>query len=110
MAIIGRKACPDCDFPSAHIKQNAGKLPYRHCPQCGMMTPAKNLHQAELLKRGMRPEGQPEPPAAADPIAIPAADAKALTAPHVAPSTTPVAPAEPPRRAGLWDQLMSKSK
>lgn len=104
MAIIGRRACPWCKFPHAHIKQGEGKLPYHHCPECGTMTVAKNGLQARLLKEGMGPiDGMPpppQPPATDSPIVVRGVD-------HlVVPPAAAPAPAAPPRPAGLWDQLM----
>lgn len=85
--IIGRKACPDCGFGAAHIKQTPGKLPYRHCPECGLMTHAKNGAQAQLIKAGMRPVGDAEPPAPSPKPAtdIPPASEAAPPAPAVVP-------------------------
>lgn len=92
--IIGRKACPDCGFEHAHIKQTPGKLPYRHCPECGLMTHAKNGAQAQLIKAGMRPVGEPAPEPAPAPTPAP---------PAAAP---PPAPAEPPRRRNWASTLL----
>jgi hypothetical protein len=54
--IIGRRGCPWCGFESAHVKQSPGKNPYHHCPECGIMTHAKNGQQARLLVANMRAE------------------------------------------------------
>ncbi len=109
MAIIGRRGCPWCGFEHSHVKQNEGKLPYHHCPECGMMTPAKNGAQAKLLKASMRPVGAatdgPQPPATDDPIIV-----KREAAPDPAPAAqASPAPELPKRPAGLWDQLMGKA-
>ena len=117
--IIGRKACPWCKFPSAHIKQNTGKLPYHHCPECGTMTPARNGQQAKHITADMRPEpdyttgeyaaaskavaGPPVPPPTNDPIIVTGVVVKAGVKTTKAPAETP---APPPAGGGLWSQLM----
>jgi hypothetical protein len=113
MAIIGRQKCPDCGFDHAHVKQSEGKRPYRHCPECGLMTHAKNGAQAKLLTANMRPlPGGHVPqslPHTDDPIIFPGA-AVAPAAPVAAapePAATPAAPKKP---AGLWDALMKGGK
>lgn len=83
--IIGRKACPWCGFASAHVRQNARKLPYHYCPECGLTTPAKNASQAERLVAGMRPEpGRevPQIPRRPDDILIAPASSPAITVTH----------------------------
>jgi hypothetical protein len=109
MAIIGRRPCPWCGFEHAHVKQNEGKLPYHHCPECGTMTPAKNGLQARLLTKDMRPiAGGPllEPPKTDNPIIVPKEMADKAKAAAAAPAPAP-APRKP---AGLWDSLMGKSE
>lgn len=101
--IIGRKACPWCGFQAAHIKQSDGKHPYHHCPDCGIMTHAKNGAQAKLIAVDLRHEPdyinqQPRPPETADPIIV-----KGVI-PQAGPKADETPP--PPKRAGLWDQLM----
>jgi len=107
MAIIGRRACPWCGFEHSHVKQNEGKLPYHHCPSCGTMTPAKNGHQAELLKRGMGPIDAlklPEPPATDDPIIVRGVDVTPV-------SLKPAEPPPAPRKPASWiDQLLGGDK
>ena len=96
--IIGRKACPDCGFGHAHIKQTEGKLPYRHCPGCGLMTHAKNLAQAELIKAGMRPVGEAAPPP--EPAPKPATE---ITPPReAAPPAPAVVPGAVPAKRRSW--------
>lgn len=110
--IIGRHTapCASCDFEGVHVKQNDGKLPYLHCPECGLMTSAKNGQQAQGLLRHTRaqkidqaapPAPVPVPPVADRPIIVPQDPAPAATAPADPPAT-------PARRAGLWDSLMHK--
>lgn len=58
--LIGRMACPECDFPHAHIKiknDKEGAHPYRHCPECGAQYFTRNQLQASNLRKRMRPEG-----------------------------------------------------
>jgi len=106
MALIGRVTCPWCGNKSAHVKQNPGKLPFVHCPVDGILTQARNEHQAALLLANMRPEGAaptpPEPPKGEPPILVPP------------PPAAPVAPAagqpSPKKPAGLFEQLLGKSK
>lgn len=62
--LIGRMACPECDFPHAHVKiktDKDGANPYRHCPDCGAQYFARSSRQAENLRKKMRPEGAPVP-------------------------------------------------
>ena len=54
--IIGRKACPECDFGAAHIKRSE-KCTYRYCPECGATYYAKGAAATQRLVAGMRPEG-----------------------------------------------------
>src|SRR5438105_1643355 len=95
MAIIGRRECPWCGFEHAHVKQNEGKLPYHHCPDCGTMTPAKNGLQAKLLTKDMKPIAGgpvPQPPATDDPIVVPPEMAAKAAAAAAAPAAAPAAP------------------
>jgi hypothetical protein len=119
--IIGRKACPWCGFESAHVKQNEGKLPFHHCPDCGTMTQARNGSQAKHITSNMRPEpdykageyaaasqavagGPPVPPVAADPIVVPGVVVRSgVKQPDKAPKAAPAAPAG---GNGIWSQLM----
>jgi hypothetical protein len=98
--IVGRKACPLCDFDAAHVKQSE-RCAFLYCPECGCQLHTKNARQAELLRRGMRPE--------AGAAAAPAAPVKAAAvAPVAAPAAPPPAPTAPPKPAarggllGLW--------
>lgn len=112
--ILGRhkQPCVSCEFDGVHVKQNPGKLPYLHCPDCGLMSPAKNGQQAAGLVRNMRPQKidqaasqAPKPPAAERPIEVPP-EVAALAVPE-APPPAQQTPAAPARRAGLWDSLMN---
>lgn len=112
MALLGRHKdpCLICGFSHPHIKQNEGKRPYWHCPDCGSLLPTKNKAQTEGLLAGMIPEqalhapALPEPPKAERPIIV---KPDPVPAPAVtAPAAPPAAPARP---AGLWDSLMKKT-
>jgi len=76
MALLGRHKTPclACGFDHPHVKQNEGKLPYIHCPECGLMVQSKNGKQAAGLLAGMRAErgAVPQPPATDNPIIVPA--------------------------------------
>ena len=52
--IIGRSACPECDFKAAHVKQGPKSI-YRYCPDCGSQYFPRNERQLDLLKNKMRP-------------------------------------------------------
>jgi hypothetical protein len=120
--IIGRKGCPHCGFESAHVKQSEGKHPYHHCPECGIMTTARNGQQARLITANMRPEPDytspeyggpagkpaagevPTPPAAADPIIVPGVVVKnGIKKPAKDPAPVPAG------GNGLWSQLVKGS-
>ena len=90
--IVGRTGCHWCGFEHAHVKRGDGKRAYVHCPQCGLLTQARSGHQEELLLKGMSEPGQAPAPVAT---------------PTPAPAAPVATPAAPPRRHGLWDQLMS---
>lgn len=111
--ILGRhtRPCASCDFNGVHVKKNEGKLPYTHCPDCGLMCAAKNGQQAAGLLRNTRPNKIdqaappiPAPPVADNPIVVPP-EVAALAKPAAAAAPEPVAPAKP---AGLWDSLMKR--
>lgn len=53
-SIIGRTACPECDFKAAHVKQGPKSI-YRYCPECGSQYFPRNERQLDLLKQKMRP-------------------------------------------------------
>ena len=105
MAIIGRAPCHWCGNRSAHVKRNGEKHVFVHCPQCGILTQARNGHQEALLLAQMRPEGAaptPEPPKGEPPIVVP---------PPPAPAAPPANPPSPQKKpAGLFEQLLGKSK
>ena len=109
--IIGRTTCPECAFKSAHVKQKeeAGKHPYRYCPECGAQYYARSDRQAADLLAKVRPEGAagevqltlPEPEAA--PARAPAkrAPVKAEAKPEAKPEEKPA----PAKRVGFLESL-----
>ncbi|MDN3921517.1 hypothetical protein [Roseateles violae] len=110
MSLIGRLTRPClCGFAAPHVKRNEGKLPYVHCPDCGMMTTAKNGQQARAILANTRPEtgAMPEPPATDQPIIV---KTDAPPAPKAATQAQPAAaptPAAPVKRAGFFDTLLN---
>jgi predicted nucleic acid-binding Zn-ribbon protein len=60
-SIIGRTACPECDFKAAHVKQGPKSI-YRYCPECGSQYFPRNERQLDLLKTKMRPVVDPATP------------------------------------------------
>lgn len=89
MALLGRHKTPclSCGFEAPHVKQNEGKLPYIHCPDCGLIVQSKNGKQAAGLMAGMRQErgAVPEPPQTSQPIIVPT-DTPAAPAPAAKPA------------------------
>lgn len=59
--MLGRCACPECGFTSAHVKKTEGKetaKAYRYCPECGAQYfPRSNRQESDLLAK-MRSEGE----------------------------------------------------
>lgn len=113
--MIGRTACPECGFASAHVKQSE-KCVYRYCPECGAQHHARTERQkADLLAKtrtvdgaptGSQPTPTPTPPEAkpegegkptpteAKPEAKPEAEAT--------PTPTTTTPEAKPKRRGLF--------
>lgn len=55
--MIGRAACPECGFPSAHVKQSERCI-YRWCPDCGAQHYARTERQrADLMAKTRTPDG-----------------------------------------------------
>jgi DNA-directed RNA polymerase subunit RPC12/RpoP len=118
--LLGRRACSWCGFKNAHVRQNEGKRPYVYCPHCGLQTTSKNDMQAELIVRGMRPEGGATgEPGHVDVVPRRANDINtdfggldelppAKPAPAPVPPPPPTPQPEPKKPAGLWDTLMGK--
>lgn len=74
--MLGRCACPECGFKSAHVKKTEAKetaRAYRYCPECGAQYfPRSNRQEKDLLdktrkeapeaiKPQIAPEVSPEP-------------------------------------------------
>lgn len=74
--MLGRCACPECGFNSAHVKITEEKetaRAYRYCPECGAQYfPRSNRQEKDLLdktrkeapeaiKTKIEPEVSPEP-------------------------------------------------
>lgn len=115
--MVGRTACPECGFASAHVKRSE-KCLYRYCPECGSQHHARTeRQQADLMAKtrpvesapapsptptGSEPKpAKPEPkpdatPTPTEPEAKPEPEVK----PKAEPSPTPTATA--PKRRGLF--------
>ena len=84
--MIGRTACPECDFESAHVKESE-KCVYRYCPECGSQHHARTPRQrADLLKKTRLIDTQ---------APAPAPEAKPADPPKPAPVPTPQPKARP---------------
>lgn len=74
--MLGRCACPECAFQSAHVKITEAKetaRAYRYCPECGAQYfPRSNRQEKDLLEKTRKesqeaikpqiaPEVSPEP-------------------------------------------------
>lgn len=94
MALIGRHKVPclGCGFDAPHVKQNDGKHPYVHCPECGLTVSARNGKQAAGILAGVRPEKHAELPRRPDDISVSPA------APAAAPADAPPAAPAPRKR------------
>jgi ssDNA-binding Zn-finger/Zn-ribbon topoisomerase 1 len=97
-SIIGRTACPECEFEAAHVKLKTdpapGKeaLPYRYCPQCGAQYHPRSKAAAASLLKKTRLEGSSSAevsPARAHEAPSSAPDA---IAPSETSDKTPIAP------------------
>lgn len=92
-AVIGRVACPECDFNAAHVKESE-KTVYRYCPSCGATYHAgkRGTPRGDALLAKMRPEGgaKPAPKVEAAPAVVDATPAPVTQAPAA------------PKRAGLF--------
>ncbi|HWH83471.1 MAG TPA: hypothetical protein VNU71_14665 [Burkholderiaceae bacterium] len=110
--IIGRAACPECGFDSAHIKES-DKCVYRYCPECGSQTHARTTRQKTNMLERMRPVADatatPTAPVATVPTGTePTATGSGAAAAPATPAFTPkpgtVKAAPPPvaKRRGLF--------
>jgi hypothetical protein len=95
--IIGRAACPWCEFDAAHVRESA-KCLYLYCPDCGTSTHFRTPRQRDLLQRhGIRAEGEAKPAIEPAPVA-PVAASEPQSPPTIAdPIIVPPAPAKPKR-------------
>lgn len=113
--MVGRTACPECGFESAHVKRSE-KCLYRYCPECGAQYHARTERQQADLMAKTRPvsasqaptptgsgptptppEPKPKPEeSATPPKAEPKPEPKAE--PKASPNPTPTAP----KRRGLF--------
>jgi ssDNA-binding Zn-finger/Zn-ribbon topoisomerase 1 len=93
--IIGGKACPECGFGAAHIKQSE-KCTYRYCPECGATYYAKGEAATARLVSGMRPEQGAQTPSVPSSSVATVQEGKP---PATVAITTAQAPA--PRRSAL---------
>lgn len=106
--MIGRAACPECGFSSAHVKQSE-KCLYRYCPECGAQYNTRTDRQRTDLMAKTRAIEAPAAPATdtATPTASPTPAAEAVPASTVEPptATAPSASASEvvkPKRRGLF--------
>lgn len=99
--MIGRAACPECGFTSAHVKQS-DKCVYRYCPECGAQHHARTERQQADLRAKMRsidpPATDPASPTASDPATASATVAQ----PTPTEPTATGSEAAKPRRRGLF--------
>ncbi len=115
--MVGRAACPECGFASAHVKRSE-KCLYRYCPECGAQHHARTeRQQADLMAKTRTVEPAPAPsptptgsgptPTPPEPEQKPEASATPPKAepkpepkaePKASPNPTPTAP----KRRGLF--------
>lgn len=70
--MIGRAACPECGFESAHVKQSERCI-YRWCPECGAQHYARNERQrADLMAKTRQVPGATGSGSTSAPAAEPA--------------------------------------
>ena len=86
--MVGRTACPECGFASAHVKRSE-KCLYRYCPECGSQHHARTERQQADLMAKTRPVEAAPPPT---PTPTGPSPAKAEPEPEVKPSATPPKP------------------
>lgn len=97
--IIGRTACPECGFASAHVKKS-DKCTYRYCPECGAQHHAKNARQlADLMAKTRLTDPAPTPtPTPSEPAPAPAVEPVAAVPPTPTVPTPRDATPTPPRK------------
>lgn len=69
--LIGRTACPECGFASAHVKQSE-KCLYRYCPECASQHHARTERQRADLMGKTRMVEAPAPSPTSTEAAAPA--------------------------------------
>lgn len=115
--MVGRTACPECGFASAHVKRSE-KCLYRYCPECGAQHHARTeRQQADLMAKTRPVEAAPAPsptptgseptPAKTEPKADPTPtppepEPKAETKPKASPTPTPKPAPAATKRRGLF--------
>lgn len=91
--IIGRAACPWCDFDAAHVRES-DKCLYLYCPDCGISTHFRTDRQRDLLRaKGIRTEGQQAAAPAIEPHPVTAATEQPPPQPPA--TNAPIEPAAP---------------
>ena len=93
--MIGRTACPECGFESAHVKKSE-KCTYRYCPECGSQHHARTERQLQALAAKTRPLDAPTAPT---PTPTPTGPEKTAPEPAPAPLPTPTGPTATPTPA-----------
>jgi len=95
-AIVGRTNCPECGFPSAHVKRS-DKVLYRFCPECSSQYMARGPRlEALLLEKTRLNEQVPAVATATGSAPSASADAQAVAVPAPAPTEPQAnAPAAP---------------
>lgn len=68
--MVGRTACPECGFESAHVKRS-DKCLYRYCPECGAQHHARTERQQADLMAKTRQVGTPPTPTGSAPTPTP---------------------------------------
>lgn len=100
--MIGRAACPECGFASAHIKESE-KCIYRYCPECGSQHHARTERQrADLMGKTRTVEGAatPSPTPTQEPTATPTPTGTVEPTATAAPEPTASTPAKAPAKRG----------
>lgn len=100
--MIGRTACPECGFESAHVKESE-KCLYRYCPECSSQHHAKTSRQrADLLAktRLIEDAGKAVEQAAPEPTPTPTPTGAMDVQPTATPTQEPKQAA--PKRRGLF--------
>lgn len=92
--MVGRTACPECGFASAHVKRSE-KCLYRYCPECGSQHHARTeRQQADLMAKTRPVEAAPGP--APEPTPTPTGKAPTPPEPEAKPKVEPNPPEPEP--------------